>query len=97
MGNTDTGHFFRLTVKLLIEAVDSMPAYVGGEADIYEKRITTVDGKVSRRSARKESADGEVKLLQTLNVYSGDYGICLGQRFIEEKQTKYQQHRKSCA
>lgn len=41
--------------------------------------------RVSRGSARKESADGEVKALQTLNVYSGDYGICLGQRFIEEK------------
>lgn len=35
--------------------------------------------------ARKESADGEIKALQTLNVYSGDYGICLGQKFIAEK------------
>lgn len=85
MGNIDTGHFFRLMVKLLIEAVDSMLAYAGREADIYEKSIISVDGKVSRGSVRKESVDSEVKALQTLNVYSGDYGICLGQRFIEEK------------
>ena len=30
MGNIDTGHFFRITVKLLIEAVDSMLACAGG-------------------------------------------------------------------
>lgn len=83
MGNIDTEHFFRLTVKLLIESVDGMLAYAGGE--FHEKSITSVDGKASRGSARKESADGEVKALQTLNVYSGDYGICLGQKFIEEK------------
>lgn len=83
MGNIDTEHFFRLTVKLLIEAVDDLLAYAGGET--YGKSITSVDGKVSRGSARKESADGEIKALQTLNVYSGDYGICLGQKFIAEK------------
>ncbi len=83
MGSIDTEHFFRLTVKLLIEAVDNMLAYAGGE--FHEKSIISVDGKVSRGSARKESTDGEVKALQTLNVYSGDYGICLGQKFIKEK------------
>lgn len=85
MGSIDTGHFFRLTVKLLMEAVDSMLAYAAVGEKLHEKSITSVDGKVSRGSARKESVDGEVKALQTLNVYSGDYGICLGQKFIEEK------------
>ena len=85
MGNIDTGHFFRITVKLLIEAVDSMLACAGGGGKFHERSITSIDGKVSRGSARKEGADGEVKALQTLNVYSGDHGICLGQRFIEEK------------
>ena len=85
MGSIDTGHFFRLTVKLLTEAVDRMLAYAEGGEKLYERSITSVDGKVSRGSARKGSADGEVKALQTLNVYSGDYGICIGQKFIEEK------------
>ncbi len=85
MGSIDTEHFFRLTVKLLIESVDNMLAYAGGGGGFHEKSITSVDGKASRGSARKESADGEIKALQTLNVYSGDYGICLGQKFIEEK------------
>ncbi len=66
MGSIDTEHFFRLTVKLLIKAVDNMLAYAGGE--FHEKSIMSVDGKVSRGSARKESVDGEVKALQTLNV-----------------------------
>lgn len=85
MGSIDTGQFFRLTMKLLIESVDSMLDYAGKDESRHEKSITSVDGKASRGSARKESADGEIKALQTLNVYSGDYGICLGQKFIEEK------------
>ena len=57
----------------------------GMNGSIHEKGILSVDGKVSCGSARKETAGGKVKALQTLNVYSGDYGICLAQKFIEEK------------
>ena len=55
------------------------------DGGIHENGILSVDGKVSCGSERKETADGKVKALQTLNVYSGDYGICLAQKFIEEK------------
>ena len=57
----------------------------GNEDDIHEKSIVSVNGKVSCGSARKETRDGEAKALQTLNVYSSDYGICLDQKFIGEK------------
>ncbi len=40
--------------------------------------------KESRGSKRK-TAEGETEALRTLNVYSTDYGFCLGQRFIKEK------------
>lgn len=36
-------------------------------------------------SARKDTAAGAVKALQTLNVYSNDYGMCLAQKSISEK------------
>ncbi len=37
MGSIDTEHFFRITVKLLIESVDNMPAYAGGGANSTKK------------------------------------------------------------
>lgn len=47
--------------------------------------MVSVDGKVSCGSARKDTAAGAVKALQTLNVYSNDYGMCLAQKSISEK------------
>ena len=47
--------------------------------------MKSVDGKVSCSSGRKQTSDGEVKALLTLNVYSNDYKICLAQKFIGEK------------
>ncbi len=84
-GNINMEHFFRITVQLLIDTVKHILFISGNEGEIHEKGIVSVDGKVSCGPARKETQDGEVKALQTLNVYSGDYGICLGQKFIEEK------------
>ncbi len=36
-------------------------------------------------SGRKQTFGGEARALQTLNVYSNDYRICLAQKFIGEK------------
>lgn len=85
IGNINIDHFFHVTVRLLTETVDRILALAGKEKEAHEKSIVSVDGKVSCGSARKETADGEVKALQTLNVYTGDYGICMAQKFISEK------------
>lgn len=85
IGNIDTGHFFQMVVQLLVDTVNGILNISGMDGSIHEKSVLSVDGKVSCGSARKETADGKVKALQTLNVYSGDYGICLAQKFIEEK------------
>lgn len=85
VGNIDTGHFFQMTVQLLIDTVNGILDVSGMDGSVHEKSVLSVDGKVSCGSARKETAGGKVKALQTLNVYSGDYGICLAQKFIEEK------------
>lgn len=85
MGSINTEHFFRLTVQLLIHTIDRILEMTGEEDSIHEKSIVSVDGKESRCSKRKSGSQGEVKALQTLNVYSNDYGMCLAQKFIEEK------------
>lgn len=85
MGNINTDHFFQLTVHLLLHTINRILRLSGKTDDIHEKSIVSIDGKESRGSKRKTGVQGEVRALQTLNVYSNDYGICLAQKFIEEK------------
>ena len=82
--NINTEHFFEVTVKLLLQTVDQILQYAGKGGGIHGQDILAVDGKESRGSKRK-TAEGETEALRTLNVYSTDYGICLGQKFIKEK------------
>lgn len=83
IGNINAEHFFQLTVQILLHTVDGIIAV--SENEIHEKSIVSVDGKESRGSKRMTTNAGKVKALQTLNVYSGDYGICLAQKFISDK------------
>lgn len=82
--NIDTGHFFEVTVKLLLQTVDQILQYADKGDGIHGQDILAVDGKESRGSKRT-TAEGKTEALRTLNVYSTDYGICLGQKFIKEK------------
>ena len=85
MGNINTEHFYQSAVELLLHTIEGIVLLSGKEDSIHEKAIVSVDGKESRGSKRKSGEHGDVKALQTLNVYSNDYGICLAQKFIEEK------------
>ena len=85
MGNINTEHFYQAAVQLLIRTIEGIVSLSGKEGELHEKSIVSVDGKESRGSKRKSGESGEVKALQTLNVYSNDYGICLAQKFINEK------------
>lgn len=69
----------------MLHAINEILELSGKTDGIHEKAIVSVDGKESRGSKRKDAGQGEVKALQTLNVYSNDYGMCLAQKFIEEK------------
>jgi len=80
--NINTEHFFKVTTMLLIHTINEILIESG-----KEKNKTAIDGKESKGSKRK-STDGYengVKALHTLNVYSCEYGMCIGQKFIDEK------------
>ncbi len=85
IGNINVEHFFELAVQLLMETVSGIIRLSGDEPGFHEKAILSVDGKESRGSGRKDTGNGGVRALQTLNVYSSDYGMCLAQKFIREK------------
>lgn len=84
IGNINTDHFFQVTVSLLLDTVNEIIRIAGKEEEIHEKNILSVDGKESRGSKRRNGEE-KARALQTLNVYSGDYGMCVAQKFIEEK------------
>lgn len=85
IGNINAEHFFELAVKLLMQTISGIIGLSADEPEIHEKAILSVDGKESRSSGRKDTGNGGVRALQTLNVYSSDYGMCLAQKFIKEK------------
>ena len=83
--NICTDHFFQVTTGILLHTIDEIIGLAGKQDNIHEKSVVSIDGKVSCGSGRKETAEGKAKALQTLNVYSDDYGMCLAQKFINEK------------
>lgn len=85
IGNMNSEHFFQVTIAFLVEVVDKMLQLSTANKEVEEMDILSVDGKESRGSGRKQSKYGKIKALQTLNVYSNQYGMCLAQKFIEEK------------
>ena len=83
--NIRTDHFFEVTVGILLRTVDGIIGLAGEPDSIHKKSVVCVDGKVSCGSGRKDTPEGKVKALQTLNVYSDDYGMCLAQKYISGK------------
>ncbi len=69
MGNINTEHFYQVTVQLLLHTIEGIVSLSEKNVDIHKKSIVSVDGKESRGSKRKSGEQGEVRALQTLNVY----------------------------
>ena len=85
ISNIDSTHFYSLTVQLLMDIMNRMLANAGITQNDFLPDIISVDGKESRGSKREKTDKEGVRALQTLNVFSNSYRICLAQKFIEEK------------
>ena len=53
-----------------------------------ERDILSMDGKVSKGTSRSKESSKEVKLVNTMSIYSNNYGISLVQDFIEDKSNE---------
>ena len=53
--------------------------------EVKEKGLISCDGKVSNSSKRSATDMPGTSALQTLNAYSSEWDMCIGQEFIEEK------------
>jgi predicted transposase YbfD/YdcC len=92
VSNIDSKYFYSIVSVFLIEKLEEMlqvfrNSELSEESEI-EKDIFSVDGKSSCGSKRNETDTPGAKALHTLNVYSSNYGMCIGQVFVNEKSNE---------
>lgn len=75
-------HFYQVIMGVLEKVIDDI--YCAASGDEEGRDILSMDGKESRGSRRSRGGNA----LHTLNLYSADYGICIGQEFIGEKSNE---------
>lgn len=75
-------HFYQIIMGVLEKIIDDI--YCAASGNEAGRDILSMDGKESRGSRRNRGGNA----LHTLNLYSADYGICIGQEFIEEKSNE---------
>jgi predicted transposase YbfD/YdcC len=92
ISNIDSKYFYSVVSVFLIEKLEEMlQVFRNPELDKdseFEKDVYSVDGKTSCSSKRNETGTPAVKALHTLNVYSSNYGMCMGQVFVNEKSNE---------
>lgn len=66
-------------IKFLIEKIDNLATKNA------EKDVLSMDGKVIKGSSRNKVNTEEIKALNTMSIYSHDYGVSLVQDYIEDK------------
>lgn len=69
------------TINYLIEKIDELT----GKS---EKDILSMDGKISKGSKRETGLNEKEIPVNTMSVYSTNYGLCLIQDYIEEKSNE---------
>ena len=90
----DSNRLYGLILSFLINRIENRIQGAKIIDDEYieetaEKPITPIDGKASRSSKRKATDEKDAQAaLNTLNAYSSEYGMPLGQEFIPNKKSE---------
>ena len=69
-------------ITFLIEKIDQLTN------ESSEKDVLSMDGKISKGSSRSKENTEEIKALNTMSIYSHDYGVSLVQDYIEDKSNE---------
>lgn len=73
---------YRSCINFLIEKIDDLTQKSN------EKDILSMDGKVTKGSSRNKENTEEIKALNTMSIYSHNYGVSLVQDYIEDKSNE---------
>ena len=69
-------------IKFLIEKIDELTSKES------TKDVLSMDGKVSKGSSRSKETTEEIKAINTMSIYSHNYGVSLVQDYIEDKSNE---------
>ena len=69
-------------IRFLIEKIDSLTV------KNKDKDVLSMDGKVTKGSGRNKENTEEIKALNTMSIYSHNYGVSLVQDYIEDKSNE---------
>lgn len=92
ISSIDSRFFYDIVLNFLVDKMNNLinilnKNEVKNESAV-EKEILSCDGKTSCGSKRNKTDVEGQKALHTLNVYSSDYGFCMGQVFVNEKSNE---------
>mgnify|MGYP002519701553 FL=1 len=69
-------------IKFLIEKIDNLTIKDN------DKDVLSMDGKVSKGSSRNKENTEEIRALNTMSIYSHNYGVSLVQDYIDDKSNE---------
>ena len=73
---------YKSCIEFLIEKIDNLTKKDN------QKDVLSMDGKVSKGSSRNKENTDEIKALNTMSIYSHNYGVSLVQDYIEDKSNE---------
>ncbi len=88
IASINSNHFYDLVINFFMEIINGLTEIVNQKGNSKEDDIISIDGKTSCGSKRNDTDVKGTKALHTLNAYSSDYGICIGQVFVNEKSNE---------
>lgn len=89
ISNIDSRYFYEIVIEFFMEIVANLARLANATTTTtQEPDIISIDGKTSCGSKRNDTDIMGTKALHTLNAYSNDYGMCIGQVFVDEKSNE---------
>lgn len=84
ISNINSNYFYSIVVDFFMEIINGLTEIVTQKDNPVEQDILSIDGKTSCGSKRKDtSVEGS-----RANAYSSNYGMCIGQVFVNEKSNE---------
>lgn len=87
ISNIDSRYFYEIVIEFFMEIVVNL-SRLANATTTQEPDIISIDGKTSCGSKRNDTDIMGTKALHTLNAYSNDFGMCVGQVFVDEKSNE---------
>lgn len=85
VSNIDSKYFYHIIVEFFMNIIDKINRIANADDNSSCCDVISIDGKTSCGSKRNVTDISGTKALHTLNAYSNDYGMCIGQVFVDEK------------